>query len=51
MARWNNQDVTVLRDAKQGDEGFDANSNPKQILIKLADGSQKVVVSNTVTGA
>jgi hypothetical protein len=41
MAKYQSKNVTVLRDAKQGDAGFVAGSD--QILIKLEDGSQKVV--------
>lgn len=41
--------VTVVRDARSGDSGFD-NTNPSdQLLIKLEDGSQRVVKRTEVT--
>jgi hypothetical protein len=42
--------VTIIRDAKQGDQGFDA-SKGAQTLIKLADGSQKTVLQSDLKDA
>lgn len=48
MSRHENQNVTVIRPAQEGDAGFDASKAP-QSLIKLGDGSQKVVPASEVT--
>jgi hypothetical protein len=44
------KEVTVVRAAKVGDKGFDA-ARGSQSLIKLADGSEKVVNDAEVTSA
>jgi len=53
MATYQNKAVTVLRDARQGDAGFDASkatdSPSNQVLIKLNDGTQKIVLRSEVT--
>jgi len=62
MATYQNKSVTVLRDARQGDAGFDASKTSEnqsnqpnqpnqsnQVLIKLTDGTQKVVNRSEVT--
>ena len=47
MPQYQGKNVTVVRDAKQGDQGFDA-SKGAQSLIKLEDGAQKVVLKSEV---
>lgn len=49
-AKYQNKEVTVVRTAKDGDPGFDRNKG-MQSLIRLADGSEKVVPATEVTGA
>lgn len=39
--------VTVVRAAKQGDDGYDASKD--QTLIRLSDGTEKVVLSSELT--
>jgi len=46
MTQYQSKNVTVLRDAKQGDANFVAGQD--QILIKLDDNSQRVVRRNEV---
>lgn len=41
------QEVTIVRAAKQGDPGFDANKGP-QSLIRMQDGTEQVVSSKEV---
>lgn len=43
------QPVTVVREAKEGDVGFDEDVEIKQVLIKHADGSQTAVPEDQVT--
>lgn len=47
MSKYQGKNVSVVRKAQQGDQGFDASKD--QTLIRLEDGSQKVVPSNDVT--
>lgn len=41
--------VTVVRDAQQGDQGFDQSQD--QVLIRLDNGTEKVVQRGEVTKA
>jgi hypothetical protein len=47
MPLYQGKKVTVVRPAKQGDQGFDA-AKPKSV-IQLPDGSQKTVPDAEVT--
>lgn len=40
MSKYQGKDVTVLRDAKQGDHGFDQNKD--QVWVRNADGTENV---------
>lgn len=48
-ATYKGQTVTVVRPAKDGDPGFDKHKGA-QSLIKLKDGSDKVVPTSEVSG-
>lgn len=48
---WQDQTVTVVRDAHIGDPGFDSNYGQAQSLIELEDGSQKTVPASDVKDA
>ena len=50
MQKYQGKNVTEIRDARQGDTGFDATKSP-QSFIKLEDGTQKVVPQGEVTNA
>ena len=50
MQKYQGKTVTTIRAAQQGDDGFDATKSP-QSLIKLEDGTQKVVPQGEVTNA
>jgi hypothetical protein len=47
--KYQGQDVTVLRPARQGDKDF--NASVEQVVIKTADGSEKTVAKNDVKPA
>ena len=47
MAHYQGKPVTAVRDAKQGDPGFDATKD--QVIIKNADGTQSTVLRSDVT--
>ena len=49
MSKYQNQDVTVVRDAKEGDAGFDADKGA-QVVIRMPDGSEKTVLKSEVKG-
>jgi hypothetical protein len=49
-ATYQSKSVTIVRPAKQGDPGFNANLG-KQLVIKLADGTEKTVAETEVTEA
>lgn len=43
------REVSVVRDAKQGDPGFDSAHPGTQKLVKFADdGSERIVPANTI---
>lgn len=44
MSKYQNKTVSIVRDAKKGDEGF-----KEQSLIRFEDGTQKVVPTADVT--
>lgn len=48
MPKYQGHDVEVLRDAKEGDEGF--NEGQDQVLIRLPNGEERVVQRNEVGG-
>ena len=50
MQKYQGQTVTTIRAARQGDTGFDSTKSP-QSLIKLEDGTEKVVPQGDVTNA
>lgn len=45
--KYQNKTVSIVREAKEGDAGFDANKD--QSLIRHEDGSQTVVLTSEVT--
>lgn len=45
---YQNQTVEVVRPAKQGDAGFDANAG-EQVVIRLKDNTEKTVPKAQVT--
>lgn len=47
--QYNGQNVKVLRSAKQGDPDYDASED--QVIIELADGTEKTVLRSDVTDA
>lgn len=47
MSKYQNKTVSIVRVAKKGDAGFDANK--EQSLIRMEDGTQKVVLTADVT--
>lgn len=47
MSKYQNKNVSIVREAQQGDEGFDANK--AQSLIRMEDGTTKVVLTSDVT--
>jgi hypothetical protein len=49
-ATYQSKSVTIVRPAKQGDPGFNANLG-EQIIVKLADGTEKTVPKAEVTEA
>lgn len=49
MQQYQGKPVTVVRDAQQGDTGFD--SAKDQVLIRTADGTEKAVLRSDVTKA
>jgi hypothetical protein len=49
-ATYKGQTVTVVRPAKDGDPGYEKTSGV-QSLIRMKDGSEKVVPATEVTGA
>ncbi len=44
--KYQGKDVTVLRDAKQGDKGFDQNKD--QVWVRNLDGTENVAPRNEV---
>lgn len=48
MSKYQGNNVTVVRAAQAGDSGFDAAKAP-QSLIRLEDGTQRVVLTSDVT--
>lgn len=48
-ATYQSQQVEVVRPAKQGDAGFKAGT--EQVVIRLADGTEKTVAKAEVTTA
>lgn len=47
MSQYQGKPVTIVRDVKKGDAGFDANKD--QVVIKLEDGTEKTVLRADVT--
>lgn len=47
MSKYQGANVTVVREARKGDVGFDANK--EQSLIRMEDGTEKVVLTAEIT--
>lgn len=47
--QYQGQDVTVVRDAKQGDPNFDQQKD--QVIVRLANGTEKTVARSDVKDA
>ena len=45
--KYQGQDVTVVRPAKQGDQGFDA-AKGEQVIVKGSDGKEQTVAKSEV---
>jgi len=46
MSKYQGKDVTILRDAKQGDAGYD--SNKDHVWVRNTDGSENVAPRSEV---
>jgi len=49
-AKFEDQEVTVLRDARESDPGFNAAKPGTQVIVKLSDGTERTVDRATLQG-
>lgn len=47
MSQYKGKPVTILRDAKQGDQGYDQAKD--QVVVRTADGNETVALRTEVT--